>query len=279
MKHPFERILLATEHTEFDSGAERVAFAMAQRCGTPLAAIVPVASNPEYEAVAPQLAERAEQEAAARIVDLRAAAETAGVQLEISARRGEEPYREIVLEAAGRKSDLIVLRRRGKRSFFSNLLVGEMVSKVVGHAPCSVMFVPRAAQMWTRGILAAVDASISAEHVASTAAKISRQCALPLTLISIASHEALRANAENTLAHALAVAEAAGAPATGLIRTGKPFEQILAAATLTNADLIVVGRHGESALVRTPYGSTTQKVVGLADIPVLVVHAGLPGKE
>lgn len=276
MTHPFERILLATEHTEFDSGAERVAFDMSQRCGTPLAAVIPVVSNPEYEAVAPQLAEHAEQEAAARIANLRAAAVTAGVQLNVVTRRGEEPYREIVQEAAERRSDLIITRRRGKRSFLSNLLVGEMVSKVVAHSPCSVMFVPRSAQMWTHGILAAVDASISAASVASTAAKIARQCGLPLTIISIASHEALRADAERALAHALAVAESAGTRATGRILSGKPFQQILEAAKLPNADLIVMGRHGESNLIRTPFGSTTQKVLGLSEIPVLVVHPALP---
>ncbi len=272
MTHPFERILLATEHTEFDSGAERVAFALSQRCGTPLSAVIPVVSNPEYEAIAPQLAERAEQEAAARIEQLRNAANAAQVEIDPVARRGEEPYLEIVQEAGARKSDLIVTRRRGRRSFLSNLLVGEMVSKVVAHAPCSVLFVPRAAQMWSHGVLAAVDGSISATPVASMAAKVAKQCALPLTIVSVASHEAQRAAAEGILAHALAVAAAAGTQATGCIESGKPFEQILATAASRHADLIVVGRHGESNLIRTPYGSTTQKVVGLSDIPVLVVH-------
>ena len=135
----------------------------------------------------------------------------------------------------------------------------------------------KAAQTVDRhGILAAVDASISAASVASTAAKIARQCGLPLAIISIASHEALRAEAEHALAHALAVAEAAGTRATGRILSGKPFQQILEAAKLPNADLIVIGRHGESDLIRTPFGSTTQKVLGLSEIPVLVVHPALP---
>lgn len=272
MTHPFERILLATEHTEFDSGAERVAFALALRCGKPLAAVIPVVSNPEYEAVAPQLAERAEQDAAARIATLRTAAQAENVQLNVVTRRGEEPYREIVQEATERKSDLIITRRRGKRSFLSNLLVGEMVSKVVAHAPCSVMFVPRAAQMWTHGILAAVDASISAEHVARTAARIAAQCGLPLTLISVASHEALRADTESAMGHALAVSSAAGVDARSQVLIGKPFEQILSAAKSQGADLIVVGRHGESNLIHTPFGGTTQKVLGLAEGPVLVVR-------
>jgi nucleotide-binding universal stress UspA family protein len=53
---------------------------------------------------------------------------------------------------------------------------------------------------------------------------------------------------------------------------GKPHEQILETAKSLAADLIVMGRHGESNLIHTPFGGTTQKVVGLADIPVLVVR-------
>lgn len=275
MAYPFDRILLATEHTEFDSGAERLAFGMAIRCDKPLSAVVPVVSNPEYEAVAPQLAERAEHEAAARIAALREAASTAGIEIDISARRGEEPYLEIVEEARERQSDLIITRRRGKRSFLSKLLVGEMVSKVVGHAPCSVLFAARAAQMWSRGILAGVDDSPSAEHVARTAARIAAECGLPLTLLNVISHDTpeQRAQAEGVLAHMLALSHAVGAQAQSRIMTGKPFEQILSTGKEENADLLVVGRHGETNLIRTPFGGTTQKVIGLADTPVLVVRS------
>ncbi len=275
MTHPFERILLATEHTEFDAGAERVAFELAKHCGLPLSVVVPVVSNPEYEAVAPQIAALAEQEAAARIENLRQMARAEGVEVNITARRGEEPYYEIVQEAAQRQSDLIVLRRRGKRGFLSNLLVGEMVSKVVGHASCSVLFVPRAAQMWSHGVLAAIDTSPVAEHVASLAAKVAKQCALPLHIASILAHDtpAHRTATEETLVHARAVAAAAGVPAPGtLMLQGKPYEQVLEAAKNLNADLIVVGRHGETNLIRAPFGGTTQKVVGLADMPVMVVR-------
>jgi hypothetical protein len=274
--HPFERILLATEHTEFDSGAERIALELAKRCGIPLAAVVPVTSNPEYEAIAPQIAARAEQEASAKIGELRAAAQTAGVEINIAARRGEEPFREIVQEAVERSSDLIVLRRRGKPGFLSNLLVGEMVTKVVSHAPCSTLFVPRAAKMWSQGVLAAVDTSPFGGHIASVAAKVAKQCGLPLHIVSVLAHDttAGRAATENALAHARASAISAGITAPGSsMPTGKAHEQILAAAKDLNADLIVVGRHGESNVVRTPFGGTTQKVIGLADTPVMVVRA------
>lgn len=274
MKHPFERILLATEHTEFDSGAERVAFEMARRCGVPLAAVVPVVSNPEFEIVAPELAVRAEREAAAKIAELQASAKQHGVHVNVHARRGEEPYREIVLEATERKADLIVTHRRDRSSFLSNLLIGETVSKVVGHAPCHVLFVPRAANMWTHGVLAAIDTSMAAEHVTEVAAAIAIQCNLPLTIVSVIQHDvpALHTEVERTISHTMAAATAAGAQVRSLTLSGKPFEQILESAKTLGADLIVVGRHGESNVVRTPFGGTTQKIVGLADRPVLVVR-------
>ena len=271
----FKRILLATEHSEFDAGAERVAIEMAKGCGLPLMGILPIVSNPEYEAEAPELAARTEREAATTAAKLRDAALALGVQLGMRIRRGEEPYREIVDEAAECNADLLVIRRRGKRSFLSNLLVGEMVTKVVAHAPCSTLFVPRAARMWSHGVLVAVDTSPFADHVTRIAAKVAKQCELPLHIVSVLAHDTSfnRAATEETLAHARAVAAAAGIQTPGsTMLQGKPYEQILASAKNLNADLIVVGRHGESNLIRTPFGGTTQKVLGLAETPVMVVR-------
>ena len=85
MTHPFSRLLLATEHTAQDAGAETLAFTMARRCGLPLRAVVPIASNPEYEAMAPQLAAHAEAQAGERIAALRGDAQRAEVTLELLA--------------------------------------------------------------------------------------------------------------------------------------------------------------------------------------------------
>ena len=45
MTAPYGRILLATEHTEFDAGAERVAFDLALRWSTPLSAVELLVTN------------------------------------------------------------------------------------------------------------------------------------------------------------------------------------------------------------------------------------------
>lgn len=271
MDHPFHRILLATEHTEFDTGAERVALELAHRCQIPLMAVVPVVSNPEYEAVAPALSARADRSAAEHIAALRAAAHAAGVVLDVRVRRGEEAWRDIVAEASERQADLVIVRRRGKRGFLARLLVGDMVSKVAGHAPCSVLMTPRNGEMWRRGVVAAVDGSDCTGQVAAVAAAVATRCSLPLLLVSVASEDvpALRERAAAALARGVA---AIGAAVATRVLVGKPFEQILGHASGNGADLIVIGQRGETALDRPLLGATAQKVIGLAEGPVLVVH-------
>ncbi|HEX7440686.1 MAG TPA: universal stress protein [Caldimonas sp.] len=271
MSPVFSRLLLATEHTEFDTGAEQIAPALARRCGAPLMIVLPLVSNPEYEAQAPQLAARAEAEAAERLAQLRATTAAVGVAAELHARRGPEPYREIVDEARERGADLIIIRRRGRRGLLANLLLGEMVRNVVAHAPCSVLVAPRGARLWSRGVLVAVDPQTTDMTPVATAAAIAADCALPLSVVGVAdaATDALE-QADEALQRALATARAFGIAADGSVRVGRPHQQILEAARQSGADLLVIGRHGDDTLARAWLGGVAQKVIGLADLPVLV---------
>ena len=274
MTFSFDRILLATEHTEFDAGAERVAFELAKKCATPLHGVLPMVSNAEYEAVAPERVAQTEREAYARLTELRAAAAAADVTLDILVRRGEEPFREIIAEAQRCNADLIVARRRGKRGFLAKLMVGEMVGKVATLAPCSVLLVPRAARMWTQRVLAGVDGSAAAHRVAEIAAQIALRCDLPLLIASAAAHDtaADRARAESAIASAIAIAQRVGARVEGRMVTGAPDEAIAALAAETGADLIAVGRVGEAGrLHRLLLGGTARRIIGLVPCPVLIV--------
>lgn len=274
MTGPFTRPLLATENGEYDAGAEALAFALARRCAVPLAAVLPVLSNPEYEAVAPQLAAKAEAEASARRVQLQARAGAAGVDAVVHVRRGPEPYAEIVDEAYESGADLIVIRRRGRRGFLANLLVGEMVFKVLAHAPCSVLVVPRGAQMWSRCVLVGVDPQAFDARLLAQAAALAAACALPLRVVCVAAGDGGRADARSALDAAVRQARQLGADAEGELRTGKPHQQLVEAARARGADLMAVARHGGDNLARAWMGGTAQKVIGLAECPVLVhVHS------
>jgi len=268
----FTHLLLATEHTEFDAGAETVALAMAQRCQLPLTAIFPLASNPEYEALAPQIAARAERDAAQKIAQLQAQADAVGVAFDLRLRRGEEAYREIVQEAQVQGSDLIIIRRRGRRGFLANLLVGEMVSKVVAHAPCHVLIVPREARMWRQRVLVAAAPGAPGLRLVSTAAAVAAECDLPLHVVCVAPGDAQRQPIDVFLTDALQQARQHGASAQAEVCTGKPFTEILASAIRCQADLIVIGSRSDHRIGRAWIGGVAQKVMGLSESPVLVLH-------
>ena len=268
----FTRLLLATQRSEFDTGAERMALELALRCQLPLVAVVPLVSNPEYESLAPQIAARAEREAAVKIAELRQQADRAGVELDLQVRRGEEPYQEIVDVAKVQASDLIIIRRRGKRGFLANLLVGEMVSKVVAHAPCHVLIVPREARMWHQRVLAAVEPTPHGRHIATTAAALAAQCGLPLQLVSVVTALELRPQAEAFMREMLEPSRLAGVVMQGEVRVGKPFTEILAAAAASQSDLIVMGSRGDRLIGRALLGGVAQKVMGLSEHPVMVLH-------
>ncbi len=267
----FQHLLLATEHSEFDSGAEALAMALARRCQLPLAGVLPIVSNPEFEAAAPTLAARADQQAAARIAELHEQAQAQGVPLALQARRGPEPYQEIVDEARERHSDLIVIRRRGKRGFLANLLLGEMVSRVVANAPCSVLIVPRAAHMWQQRVLVAAEPGPQGQKLVALAGAVAAECRLPITVVTVA--EASRQGEAQTFVEAsVAQLQQRGLQAQGQVLTGRPYEQILQAGRERGADLIVMGSRGDPQLGRALIGGVAQKVIGLAEHPVLVAH-------
>jgi nucleotide-binding universal stress UspA family protein len=277
----FSRILLATEGTEFDVGAERVGIELAGKCGIPLLAVLPLVSNPEYQIRAPEREEKAEAEAAEKLQKLRESAAARGVQIQGTVRLGEEPFREIVDEARERDAQLIVLRRRGKRSYLANLFMGEMVHTVIGHTHCDVLTVPRAAQLWSHGIILATDGSPHSERATAVAAELAVCWGLPLTVISVAEGKEGLVENESTAAanveRALTAARAAGAEATGrVVSDSKPFRAILATETQTGADLIVIGRRGLNPVKRILVGSTSERVAGSANGAVLIIQQDVP---
>ncbi len=269
MASVFQHLLLATEHSEYDTGAETLAMALSRRCQRPLNGVLPIVSNPEFDAVAPELALRADEQAATRIAALHALAEAQGVALTMQARRGPEPHQEIVDEARERHTDLIVIRRRGKRGLLANLLLGEMVSRVVAHAPCSVLIVPRAAQMWQRRVLVAAEPGPQGERLVALAGSVAEECHLPVSVVTV-TDPGRPSEAQAFVAQSTALLQQRGLQAQGQVLFGTPYEQILQAGRQLGADLIVMGSRSDTPLGRALIGGVAQKVIGLAEHPVLV---------
>lgn len=263
------RVLLFTQWTEFDSGAERAALALAQRLGAPLAIVVPLLSNPEFEAVAPEVAARAEAKAAQAAAEFARRAQIARVAIDVRVRRGDELWREIVAEARAQHADLLVTRRRGHRSFLGKLRVGEVVRRVAAHAPCPVLMVPRAATAPQRHALAVIDAAECTEPVARAAAAFAAALGLRLSFVVAG---AVSAPAAALLQRATGLAQAAGVAADGSVASGPAATVAPERIAALQADLQVVAIPAQQA-AHGKLGDAAETLVAEVPCPTLLVRA------
>lgn len=144
------RLLLATEGTPQDAGAERTALALAAALDAPLTVVLPFATNEELLGVAPDVALKMEAAAGTALRRLSTTAAGAGVRAETVVWRGSSVAENIVAAAAAHEADLLVTRRVGRRGLLARLLVGEMVSQVAARVGRLMLMVPeKATGLWT----------------------------------------------------------------------------------------------------------------------------------
>jgi nucleotide-binding universal stress UspA family protein len=159
--HPIaklEKLLLSTDGSEFSEGAVREAVKLAKICSSRLFAISVIETNPEFEALAPQLIEKEEEKTRDRLEQIKSMADKEGISCEIIARHAESPFQAIIGEAEKNQVDMIIMGRRG-RTGLRRLLMGSVTAKVIGYSPCNVLVVPRLAEIKYQKILIATDGS------------------------------------------------------------------------------------------------------------------------
>lgn len=286
-----EKLLLSTDGSEFGEGAIREAIKLAKTCSSKLLAISVIETNPEYETIAPQLVEKAEKEARQQLEAVKERAKKEGVDCEIIERQGEDPFKYIVDEAEKNQAGMIITGRRGRKGL-KRLMMGSETARIIGHAPCNVLVVPRAANIEFNRIIVATDGSKYSDAAVHEAMSIAKRCGSTLIAISVIPSEASSPfdivhtemmkediaekelkMAECTIRDFKEASEKEGVSVTGLIYSGKPFEAIINTAKEKKADLIVVGSHGRTGISKLLMGSVTERVIGLAECAVLVVKA------
>lgn len=70
----------------------------------------------------------------------------------------------------------------------------------------------------------------------------------------------------------LANRKASGITMRGVLKQGDPWHMVNETAAEVGAGLVVMGTHGRTGLSRALIGSTAEKVVRTANVPVLTVH-------
>ncbi len=127
-----KRILAATDGSKPGEAAVKQAINMTTACGgtlTVLSAVVPHGPA-SYRKEAEKAVEKA-----------RKAAEKAGLEAETIVREGQ-PHEVIVETSREKKAGLIVMGSVGKTGL-DRLLIGSVAERVIGHAPCAVLVVPK----------------------------------------------------------------------------------------------------------------------------------------
>jgi len=269
-----EKILLASEGSEFSAGAEREAINFARLLGSHLYIMSVVNAFPEYDEIALQdIIKKEEGKAHAYMDPINSKAVEAGVKCEKIIRNGEAPCKEIVDTAKEQQVDMIVMGRHGKKNLM-RLLVGASTVQVIGNAHCSVLVTPRNSQIEAKNILLAVDGSPYSDRATSAAINLAKRLKAQISLLSVvySEHkENRRREAEVVVERTQKVLVAEGISVESRIVTGRYAESIVETAQDIGCDLILVGSHGRTGLKKRLLASVSERVIGLAQCAVLVV--------
>jgi nucleotide-binding universal stress UspA family protein len=174
--------------------------------------------------------------------------------------------------------------RRGL-SRLERVLVGSVTARVIGHSPIDVLVVPLTAEIGWNKILLATDGSRYSKAAAERAIDFAGEYGGELRVVSVVdvpaefygeapdAVEDLINKAKGYAEDVKRQAESAGIKAETFVREGETYKAILDLAKEQNVNAIVMGSHGRTGLKRLLMGSVTEKVIGYASCPVLVVKS------
>jgi SulP family sulfate permease len=259
-----QRLMLATDGSDFARAPTQVAIALAQRFGVTLDIATSVESAAQHDAAAARLAPTVREAIAA------------GVASEEIVRHGKNPVAEIVAAANAADTNILVIGRRPAADLRQKLL-GDRAALLIAEAACHVLVVPQQAQMWQKRILLASDGSDTSDGVAELAAQIAKATRTPVTIVTVIPNERQLEDATEDLAHKAGLMKLEGIDCETKILRGAPSETIAAAAQELGADLVVVGSHRGKGLSRMMADSVVDRVVGGLNCAVLIVKSGDAG--
>lgn len=268
-----QSLLVATDRSEYSEGAIREAMTLAKQCSSTLCVMTVLEPDPDvhYKSIGSSMFQE-EEEALQYLFSVKARAAQQGLRCEAFLRKGSKPEELIIEEAVQRKVDMLVLGRHGRRGLMK-VLVGAVPARVIEDAPCKVLVVPKDARGGCSTILIATDGSGHSMEAASEAIAIAKRCGGSLIAVSVAKSQGEMDLAQTQVAKVDKMCAREGLAVETLTGVGKPCEVINKIAMRRDVALIVVGTYGSTGFRKLIMGSTTEKVIGLADCAVLVVRA------
>ena len=135
----YKNIILAYDGSKFSNKALQEAISLAKSSGGSLLVLSVVDITDEFESEAPGLTDKITERLLRLAQKALGKAVAAKVKAKVEVHVGDA-YEMIVDVAKKKKADVIVMGSHG-RTGLTRLLMGSVTSRVIGHAPCSVIVV------------------------------------------------------------------------------------------------------------------------------------------
>jgi hypothetical protein len=267
-----EKILLATDGTIHSEGAIREGIKFASKCSSKIYAVMTLETNPEYESIGSSALQKEEIDANKHLTSIKARAAKEGLSCETILHESMDAVQAIIDETTKHKVDMIVIGRHGYKGL-AKALMGEVAAKVITHAPCKVLVIPKAAQLEYKNILVATDGLAQAKAAVVEAISIAKRCGSHIIALSAMRDESERKEANQFANEAAELAKKESVSAEAVTPAGRSFNAIVETAGGRAVDLIVMGTYGKTGVKKFIMGSSTEKVIGTAGCAVLVVKA------
>ena len=220
------------------------------------------------------------------LAEAREIADNEGVHVLTNLAQGE-PFERIAAIADDENCDLIVMGRQGV-DHFERELMGNVTERVIGYTARNVLVVPGNSKWdgkWD-SILLATDGSSNCDAAYEEALQIAKYRSARIAVISAvkinvnnesvafaqAAARELEVKAQNTVNAFKERAAEMDIHVETFVKLGEPHQVITALAAELDVTAIVMSSHGKTGIKRLLMGSVTQRTIGYADCPVLVVH-------
>ena len=196
------------------------------------------------------------------VASFEARAKEAGVPFEPVLREGNVSE---ILEEEARTCKLTAVGSRGANAVHRRELIGRHADDLARRMPTPLLVAPAKYREFRAPILA-WDGSPKSKKALALVAELAALLELPVRVLTADDDEGegrtLLAGAEEELRYRRVAA-------SGVLRPGHPDEAILAEVR-AGADLVAMGAHGHGRVVELVLGSTTDRVLRAATVPVLL---------
>jgi nucleotide-binding universal stress UspA family protein len=253
-----------------------------------------IGMGPYVEPLTPVILDDADRARLARDLGEFVASSASGVAIELLVEEGVNIPQAIIERANKLKAGLITIGTHGSTGF-TRWTLGSVAEKVLKTAACPVLIVPPPATLPARTpgevqrIVCPLDFSRSSNAALRYAASLAGAATARLTVLHVVDvgadapeppvqeffqyRDRLFEHAGRALRESIPPEVRALCAVDELVFVGRPYIEILRLAREQQADLIVMGVHGRSALDLMFFGSTAQHVVRQAVCPVLTIRS------